>query len=334
MSRHPEADLSRLRRTTIAARASQVDAERLGRPAGDPRAFAELWDGMPRLLAAEELRRLVRAILAARAAGRPVVWMFGAHVIKVGLGPLLIRLLRERWVTLLAVHGAFAIHDAELALWGATSEDVAAELPAGRFGMARETAELLAEAAGEACRREEGFGEALGRLILVRREAWQAESVLGTAAELGVPATIHVALGTDIVHQHPEFSGAETGEASARDFRILAAHLAELEGAVVVNVGSAVILPEVFLKAASVAINLGAKNTRLHTATFDFAKHYRPSQNIVQRPPGAGGRGFYFLGHHEILLPLLHQGLLLEELRAADETARSGKQGTSEPAGE
>jgi len=318
MSRYPEADLSRLQRTSIAARSAKVEAAMLGRPAQDPGSFAEFWDGLPQSLAAQELRQRVAASLAARKRGRPVVWMFGAHVVKVGLGPLLIRLCREGWVTLMAVHGAFAIHDAELALWGATSEDVATELPAGRFGTARETAELLAAAAREASRQQEGLGEALGRLLVARHEEWRVESVIGMAYSLGVPATIHVAIGTDIVHQHPEFSGAETGEASARDFRILAAHLADLEGAVVINVGSAVVLPEVFLKACAVALNLGASNSGLHTATFDFARQYRPTQNIVQRPPGAGGRGFYFLGHHEILLPLLLQGLLLERGRAAE----------------
>ncbi len=315
MGRHPEADLRRLQRTSIEERASRIAVERLGRPPRDPASFAELWDGLPDILAGRDLRKLAAAIVRARAARRPVVWMFGAHAIKVGLGPLIVRLVEEDLATLIAVNGAFAIHDSELALHGSTSEDVGAELPRGRFGMARETAELFAQAAEEAHAKAEGLGEALGRLLAQRRAQWRADSVLGICYQRNLPLTAHIAIGTDIVHQHPEFSGANTGEATARDFRILAAHLKELTGAVVVNVGSAVILPEVFLKASSVAFNLGASNEGLVTANLDFAVHYRPLQNVVRRPPGPGGAGYVLMGHHEILLPLLFQGLLLERQR-------------------
>jgi hypothetical protein len=317
MGRYSEADLRGLKRTSIERRSSKVAAGELSRPATDPDSFAQFWDGLPDLLAGRDLRRLSSAILAARRDGRPVVWMFGAHVVKVGLGPLLVRLLEEDLATLFAVNGAFAIHDAELALWGATSEDVAAELPLGRFGMARETAEFVNGAAVEARQGAEGLGEALGRLLLARRDAWRAPSVLGACYARGTPATVHVAIGTDIVHQHPEFSGEAAGDASARDFRILAGHLAGLEGAVVLNVGSAVLLPEVFLKACSVAINLGASPARLFTATLDFTRNYRSMENVVRRPPGEGGGGCYLVGHHEILLPMLFQGLLLERRRAS-----------------
>lgn len=316
MGRYPEADLHRLRRTSIEQRASLVGAPSLARPPADPGSFEQFWDGLPDLLAARELKLLVRAILAARRDGRPVVWMFGAHVVKTGLVPLLIRLLDEDLATLCAVNGAFAIHEAELALWGETSEAVADALPSGRFGMARETAAFVNGASLEAAERGEGLGEALGRLLLARREAWRIPSFLGACYERGIPATVHVAIGTDIVHQHPDFSGEATGAASARDFRILAAHLQDLAGAVVLNVGSAVLLPEVFLKACSVAINLGASSERLVTATLDFAVNYRCAENVVRRPPGPGGRGCYILGHHELLLPLLFQGLLLERDRA------------------
>lgn len=326
MSRYEEADLERLRTEPVAERASKVSAESLARPAADPGSFAQLWDGLPPYLAAEDLRALARAVVRARAGRRPVVWMLGAHSIKVGLSPILLSLVREDLATLLAVNGAFAIHDAELALWGRTSEEVDAGLHAGRFGMARETAEVLNGAAVEGVRRGEGLGEAIGRSLAERRSDWRTESVLGACYEAGIPVTVHVAIGTDIVHQHPGFSGAATGECSARDFRILAGHLREMAGAVVVNVGSAVILPEVFLKAFSVAANLGASSEGLVTAALDFVRHYRPLRNVVQRPPGPQGSGYYLVGHHEILLPLLHQGIRLERERRGAECPPGGPQ--------
>ncbi len=315
MSRYEEADLSRVRRVPVRERRSKVDPSLLAHPPTEADSFAAFWDGLPGTLGAADLHALARAIVRARRRSRPLVWMFGAHVIKVGLGPLLVNLLREGFATLVAVNGAFAIHDAELALWGQTSEEVAEELHAGRFGMARETADFLNTAAREAADRGEGFGEALGRGLAERRSQCVTESVLATCYECGVPATVHVAIGTDIVHQHPEFSGEATGSATARDFRILARHLDVLSGTVVINVGSAVILPEVFLKALSVAINLGADADGLVTATLDFQKHYRPMLNVVRRPQAGRDQGYYILGHHEILLPLLYQGLLLEQGR-------------------
>lgn len=327
MSRYEEADLRRIATEGVAARRSKVSAESLARVADDPGSFAQLWDGLPPYLASRDLHALARAVAGARANGRPVVWMLGAHTIKVGLGPILLSLVREKLATLLAVNGAFAIHDLELALWGRTSEEVEAGLHEGRFGMARETAAVLNAAAVEGARREEGLGEAIGRALAERRPEWRAESVLGACFEAGVPVTVHVAIGTDIVHQHPDFSGAATGECSARDFRILAGHLREMAGAVVVNVGSAVILPEVFLKAFSVAANLGARSEGLVTATLDFVRHYRPLRNVVQRPPGPKGAGYYIVGHHEIMLPLLYQGIRLESLRLAEGTAGPGRPG-------
>ena len=315
MGRYEEVDLGRVTRISVGDRRSKVAAGLLAAPPRDADSFGAFWDGLPAVLGAAELRGLARAVVAARAAGRPVVWMCGAHVVKVGLGPVLIRMLREDLITLLAVNGAFAIHDLELALWGATSEEVADELHRGRFGMARETSELLNGAVAEGARRGEGMGEAVGRSLLEQRDAWCTESVVATGYELGVPVTVHVAIGTDITHQHPDFQPEAAGATSGRDFRILAAHLRDLEGAVVVNVGSAVVLPEVFLKALSVAVNLGASCRGLVTATLDFQRHYRPRVNVVERPAQAGGHGAYLVGHHEILLPLLYQGILLERGR-------------------
>jgi hypothetical protein len=319
MSRYPEADLGRIRTTRVTERDSKVRSASLARPATDPGSFAQLWDGLPAHLAADDLRALARAIVRARAHCRPVVWMFGAHVIKVGLSPVLLALARENLATLFAVNGAFAIHDAELALWGRTSEEVEAGLHQGTFGMARETAEVVNGAAVEGARLGEGFGESLGRALAARRAEWCTESVLGACFEAGLPVTVHAAIGTDIVHQHPGFSGAAVGDCSARDFRILAAHLSEMAGGAVVNVGSAVILPEVFLKAFSVAANLGASSEGLVTASLDFVRQYRPLRNVVQRPPGPRGHGYAIVGHHEILLPILHQGLRLERSRLEGE---------------
>jgi len=319
MGRYEEIDLGRVKGISVGDRPSKVVESMLATPPTAPESFAAFWDGLPEALGASELRGLARAIGRARAAGKPVVWMFGAHVIKVGLGPVLIRLLREDLATLLAVNGAFVIHDLELALWGQTSEDVGAQLHEGRFGMARETAGLLNGALTEGARRGEGLGEAVGRVLLERQSTWAVPSVIGTCYDLKIPATVHVAIGTDINHQHPDFSPEAAGATSGRDFRILAAHLRDLDGAVVVNVGSAVILPEVFLKALSVATNLGVACRGLVTATLDFQRHYRPRVNVVERPTQAGGHGCYLVGQHEVLLPLLYQGVLLERARLAGE---------------
>jgi hypothetical protein len=315
MGRYEEIDLRAVKSTSIRERPSKVHGEMLAHPPARPDDFAEFWDGLPDALAAAELRALARAVVAARRDSRPVVWMLGAHVIKVGLAPVLTRLLQEDLATLVAVNGAFAIHDGEMALWGKTSEDVEVQLQKGRFGMARETAALLNDTAREGAEREEGFGEALGRVLLARRREWVGDSVMGIAYGVGVPVTVHVAIGTDVVHQHSDFSGRAVGETSARDFRILAAHMRDLRGAVVINVGSAVILPEVFLKAFSVVTHLGGSSEGLVTATLDFNRHYRPLTNVVRRPQGGGRRGFFLVGHHEILMPLLLQGILLEHSR-------------------
>ncbi len=315
MGRHPEIDVGKIRRISMSTRQSKVTPGMFVKLPTRPASFADFWDGLPQVLAGRDLRSLARAIAEARRQGRPVIWMMGAHVVKVGLGPLLIDLMERDLLTLLAVNGAFAIHDAELALWGHTSEEVADELHQGRFGMVRETSEVINGAAQEAADEELGLGEAIGRTLETRRSDGAGQSILGACYERKLPATVHVAIGTDIVHQHPEFSGAATGEASARDFRVFAAHLMEMAGAVVVNVGSAVLMPEVFLKAYSMARNQGASPEGLVTATLDVQRHYRPLNNVVQRPHPGERQGHYIVGHHEIMLPLLYQGILLEQDR-------------------
>jgi hypothetical protein len=311
MSRYPEIDPRRLRRFPQQKRKSRVGQEELYRPPQRLSSFQEFWDSLPDLLGARDLRAVVDAVLSSRSQGSPVLALCGAHVLKTGLGPGLIRLIEQGLLTGVAFHGAGAIHDVELGLWGETSEDVAAELHRGRFGMSREIAAFVNGAAVQARERGEGFGEALGRLLLLADRKTARRSVLGAAYARRIPATVHVAIGTDIVHQHPDFDGGATGDASARDFRILAAQLVGIAGGTVLNLGSAVVLPEVFLKAFSMARNLGADCSGLTTVAFDFLRQYRPMENIVRRPTLKGGAGFYLVGHHEILLPLFIQACLL-----------------------
>jgi len=228
--------------------------------------------------------------------------------------------MEEGWITALALNGAGAVHDVEMTLFGETSEDVAAQLGKGRFGMVRETSLWINRWTVEAARRGEGLGEGLGRALLEKDESAGGRSVLAAAYRLGIPATLHLAVGADINHQHSEFDGAAAGEATARDFRILCRQVSALASGVALNLGSAVILPEVFLKALSVSVNLGGRFPNLTTAVFDFQRQYRPLENVVRRPALMGGRGFYLVGQHEILLPLLFHALLW-----------TGRGGTSDP---
>jgi hypothetical protein len=265
---------------------------------------------LPDILAGRDFRRLVSLIRAARAAGKPVIVGLGAHVIKVGLSPVLIRLMRDGWVSALALNGAGIIHDFEIAFSGQTSEDVAVQLDAGAFGMARETGEYLNRAIRLGDRRGAGLGEAVGRMIARSRFPHKDLSLLGTASELGLPATVHVAVGTDTIHFHPGASGAAIGRTSLRDFFRLCAVVEGLEGGgVYLNIGSAVILPEVFLKSLAYVRNQGRPLRDFSTAVFDFLHHYRPAQNVIARAVGEKGRGFYFIGHHEIMVPLLAAAL-------------------------
>jgi hypothetical protein len=313
MSRYPEIDLSRVRTYPIGKRRSLVRAEGFLRPANDAGSFTEFWDSLPDVLAAAELRELVSRVRGARERGAGVLVMAGGHVLKTGLGPGLVRLMEDGWVTALALNGAGTIHDLEIAFFGTTSEDVAAELPRGRFGMARETSAMLNQWTTEAATRGEGLGEGLGRAYLAQASSeGSSRSVLASAYRLGIPATVHLAIGADINHQHAGFDGAAAGEASARDFRILCSQVERLADGAALNLGSAVVLPEVFLKALSVCTNLGTRFRNLTTAVFDFQKHYRPAENVIRRPALQGGRGFYLVGHHEIMLPLFFQALRLE----------------------
>ena len=270
--------------------------------------FARFLDGLPDYLAAKDFRAVVSAIARARRRGAPVLLGIGAHFIKVGLSPLLLQGIRDGVFTAVAMNGAGVIHDVELALAGKTSEDVAARLPDGSFGMARETAQFLHGALADGVPAGLGFGAAVGKAIASSKARYRKKSLLGEAYRLGVPVTVHVAVGADIVHMHPEADGATIGEGSLRDFRTFCSLVAGLSGGVYVNVGSAVILPEVFLKAVSVARNLGHPLSRITTVNMDFLRQYRPDVNVVTRPTQSGGKGYHLIGPHEILFPLADGG--------------------------
>jgi hypothetical protein len=304
---HREADLSRVRTVPIAQRANKVDPSLLARLPGAERSFAAFLDALPDVLAARDLRFVVDRLVAA-ARRRGVVAMLGGHVIKVGLGPLLRELMRREVVTHVAMNGSAAIHDFELAAFGGTSEDVAAGLGDGTFGMAEETGREMNAALAAGAAAAQGAGEALARALAARADLPGREaSVLVASAQYGVPVTVHAAIGAEIIHQHPAADGAVLGATSHRDFRRLAAALPALhDGGVVLNLGSAVMMPEVFLKALTIARNLGDGRPAGFTAVdCDMQRHYRPRVNVVERPTLAGGRGVQLTGHHEILLPLL-----------------------------
>jgi hypothetical protein len=309
MGRHPEADLGRVRTYPASQRHSLVSAAALARPVHAGATVAELLDSLPGLLKARELLRLADAVVAARRAGAPVIVAAGAHVIKVGLSPLLIDLMEHGLVTAVALNGAGVIHDLELALHGRTSEDVDSALDEGSFGFAADTAQALNGAVTRGHRQELGYGESVGAWLDAlepERCPHRALSIVHAAYRLGLPLTVHVALGTDIVHQHPDADGAAIGATSLRDFRVLAEVVRHLAGGVWLNVGSAVLLPEVFLKALSVARNLHGPVEGFTTANLDMIPHYRPLTNVVRRPTRQGGSvGLSLTGHHEILVPLL-----------------------------
>jgi hypothetical protein len=321
MTEYREADFSRLKTVSIAQRPNKVDPSLLGQPPGRDQSFAAFWRSLPDILAAKDLRYVADQIT--RAAGRrAVVVLLGGHVIKVGLGPLLRELLGRGVITHLAMNGSAAIHDFELAAFGGTSEDVARGLADGSFGMAEETGREMNAAVAAGARAGRGMGEALadylrGRATLAAPEV----SVLLAAAAAGIPVTVHVTIGADITHQHPSADGAALGATSHRDLKRLAASLPALDdGGVVLNLGSAVVMPEVFLKALTIARNLnGGKPKGFTACDCDMQRHYRPRVNVVERPTLAGGRGVQLTGHHEILIPLLCWAVLEQLKRPSDD---------------
>jgi GNAT superfamily N-acetyltransferase len=309
MGRYPEIDLSRIARRPARERKTKVDLSGLGTPVSG--SDAAILDRLPDLLGAADLKAVIAAVVAAARARKPVLVMAGGHVVKTGCAVPLLQLVDAGVVTCLAVNGAAAIHDFEIALYGATSEDVEAELAGGTFGMADETVERMNAVTVEAHARGDGLGEALGRHLVETNAPNADRSLLAGAYRQAIPLTVHVAVGTDVLHQHPSADGAAIGATSLRDFRILAEAIRPLSGGAVLNLGSAVVMPEVFLKVLSIHLNLGETVAGLTTADFDFLRHYRPTQNVVRRPTAGGrGRGFALTGHHEILVPLLVAGVL------------------------
>ena len=269
----------------------------------------EFLDSLPSILAAADFKAVVAAMKAAQQDGRAIIWGLGAHVIKTGLSPILIDLMERGFVSAIATNGAGIIHDFELALSGATSEDVDEALGPGRFGMAEETATVLNGAITDGVARGLGIGQAVGATLRETRPAHADLSIVAAAARLEIPITVHVAIGTDIIHMHPAASGAALGEGSLRDFRYFVSNVARLERGVYLNCGSAVILPEVFLKAVALARNRGVSLDGLTTVNLDFARLYRPQTNVVSRPVAGTGKGYSLTGHHEIMIPLLAAAL-------------------------
>ncbi len=275
------------------------------------RSFAGFYKSLPGILKGRDFRSVVEAIIKARRRNKPVIFMCGAHVIKCGLSPVVIELIKRRIITCLSLNGAGIIHDFEIAYQGTTSEDVASTLSRGRFGMNRKTAQFLNQAIAQGVDRGLGLGEAVGKAISRQRLPFKNLSIIYQATRLGIPVTVHIAIGTDIIHQHPNFNAGLSGEGSLQDFKTLVEVVSRLgEGGVLLNFGSAVILPEVFLKVLNLARNLGFRVKNFTTANFDMIYHYRPAENIVRRPVIPGGRGYYIVGHHEIMLPLLAQAII------------------------
>ena len=309
--KHDPLDLGGVHTYPLASRKSKVTLADFARPHAPGGTLAAFLDSLPRILGAEHLRALVGDVLRARSLGKPVLWGLGAHVLKVGLSPLLVDLMDRGLVGGIALNGAGIVHDFELAVAGQTSEDVEDALGTGAFGMARETGEEINRAMVEGDADGLGLGAALGRYLDRQGPPHLEVSLLAAAWRRGLPATVHVAIGTDIVHMHPACDPSALGRSSHLDFRILAGQVARLGGGgVYLNVGSAVLLPEVFLKAVTLARNLGHELTDFTTANLDFIQSYRPNTNVVQRPTRGVGRGYSLTGHHEILVPLLAAALI------------------------
>lgn len=302
--------INKVKTYSIRSRPSRVSKADFAKPAVKGRSFSGFLSSLPNILKAKDLASVADAVVKARSLKKSVIFMAGAHVIKCGLNPVIIDLIKKKVITCVCLNGAGIIHDFELSLAAKTSEDVGENLKTGKFGMARETAEFLNGAIAEGVLEGLGVGEAVARKISREKLPHKNLSLLYNAYKYGVPVCIFVAIGTDIIHQHPSFDAGLTAEGSLRDFHKLISCVAGLNQAgVVLNFGSAVIMPEVFLKALNLARNLGNKVTDFTSANFDMIYHYRPQQNVVSRPVSSGGRGFYLIGHHELMLPLLAQSI-------------------------
>jgi hypothetical protein len=311
-------DLSQIRTYSVRNRPTKVDFSLLAKVPNVHQPLSEFFEALPAVLKARELLVACQRIAEARMKDRGIIFMMGAHVVKCGLGPVVVRMLEEGLITGVAMNGAGSIHDFELASFGQTSEDVERGLEDGSFGMVKETAEMMNSIVNSGVKVGCGLGESLGRGLRHLLPRYERVSILANAHRLGVPLTVHVALGTDTVHQHPSCDGEAYGKGGMRDFRLLAGVVPTIhDGGVVINCGSAVVLPEVFLKALTVARNLGHAVRSFTAINMDMIQHYRPTVNVVARPTRSGGTPISLTGHHEIMLPLLYAGVksFLKEYR-------------------
>ena len=307
---YQEFDLSRVKTYPLASRKSKANAADFAQAFKPGSGVPGLVDSLPSILAGGDFKAIVAALRTARDEGRGVIWGIGAHVLKTGLSPILIELMERGFVSALATNGAGVIHDFELALSGSTSEDVDEALGPGRFGMAAETGSELNAAINQGVARGLGLGQSVVEHLHHRQPRYANLSVFAAAGRLEIPVTVHVAIGTDVIHMHKDASGAALGEGSLRDFRYFVSNVARLERGVYLNCGSAVVLPEVFLKAVALARNQGRPLDGLTTVNIDFVRQYRPITNVVSRPVAGTGKGYALVGHHEILIPLLAAALV------------------------
>jgi hypothetical protein len=308
-------DLEDVRTYPLASRPSKVTVKDFARPSGDESSLKGFLNSLPDILAVRSLREIARHIRRARSLQKPIIWGIGGHVVKTGMSPVIIDLLRRGFVSAIAANGSVLVHDAEIALVGSTSEDVDATLGAGAFGAADETGKLLNGAARAGAANQTGLGEALGRALIESEPPYRDFSLLCAAYSERIPFTAHVTIGADIAHFHPAADGAALGETTHTDFRLLAELVRRMNGGgVYLNIGSAVVLPEIFLKAVTLVRNLGHPLTDITTANFDFIQSYRPLTNVVRRPVADGaGRGYSVTGHHELIIPLLAAHILYDK---------------------
>ena len=307
---YEEFDLSGIKTYPLRSRQSKVSLAQFATPHQAGSGVSGLLKSLPGLLAAKDFKDVVDAIATARRNGKAIIWGLGAHVLKTGLSPVLVDLMERGFVSAVATNGAGIIHDFEIALSGGTSEDVDATLGPGTFGMAEETGTQLNRAINDGVSAGLGLGQSVGKYLDAAKPPFAQISVAATAWRLQIPVTVHVGIGTDIIHMHPQASGAAIGEASLRDFKYFVSSVARLEQGVYLNCGSAVVLPEVFLKAVAIARNEGKSLAGLTTVNLDFLRHYRPLTNVVNRPTAGTGKGYSLTGHHELLIPLLAAALI------------------------
>ena len=306
-------DISHIKRYSLKDRPSKVRVDLFSKPHRPGGSFKDFFSSLPNILASKNLKEVAAAVITAHRNKKPVMLGMGAHPIKVGLNPVIIDLMERKIITSLSLNGAGIIHDFELAFIGQTSEDVDKEILSGAFGMAEETGIMLNQAirtAAESSDNDNGIGKAVGRMIAESNFPYKDQSLLAASDRLGIPVTIHIALGTDIIHMHPSFDGRSTGAAAHKDFTAFCSLVSDLEEGVYINLGSAVVLPEIFLKAITLCRNLGYPLHHFTTVNMDFMQHYRPNTNVVRRPTQEGGRGYSITGHHEIMFPLLAAAII------------------------